>query len=87
MDAGFEALVCDFEAAGVVEAVVANVTVPGKGSRRDLPDDPTRAPPKGNGDIYAERYGKTSPAHYSFVQADREHRDKCLGAPVLPPKR
>ena len=57
MDAGFEALVCDFEAAGVVEAVVANVTVPGKGgSRRDLPDDPTRAPPEGNGDIYAERY-------------------------------
>lgn len=61
MDAGFEALVCDFEIAGLVEIIVTNVTVPGKGASRgddeDLPDDPTRAPPEGNGDLYAERYG------------------------------
>ena len=30
---------------------------------------------------------KTSPTHFLFVQADREHLDIGLGAPVLPPKR
>ncbi len=37
-------------------------------------------------DVHAEAPCRTSPTHLFFVQADREHRDKCLGAPVLPPK-
>lgn len=84
MDAGFEALVCDFEAAGVVEAVVANVTVPGKGGSKgdigDLPDDPTRAPPEGNGDIYAERYGwewvRSGTWHYGGYGAAGDENDR-----------
>lgn len=80
MDAGFEALVCDFEAAGVVEAVVANVTVPEKGGSRDLPDDPTRAPPEGNGDMYAERYGwewaRSGTWHYGGYGAAGDGNDR-----------
>ena len=84
MDAGFEALVCDFNAAGVVEAVVANVTVPGKGGSRrdteDLPDDPTRSPPDGNGDIYAERYGwewvRSGTWHYGGYGAAGDENDR-----------
>lgn len=93
MDAAFEALVCDFETAGLVETVVANVTVPGKGASRgddkDLPDDPTRTPPQGNGDMYAERYGwewmRSGTWHYGGYGSagngnDREsrvHVDTC----------
>ena len=61
MDAGFETLICDFEASGLKESHAANVTVPGKGSAREddpnLPQDPTRPPPHGIGNMYALNNG------------------------------
>ena len=35
---------------------------------------------------YLGLLSRTSPTRFLFVQADREHRDQCLGAPVLPPE-
>ena len=61
MDAGFEALICNFETSHLVESHAVNVTVPGRGSSREddsgLPQDPTRSPPHGIGNIYASNNG------------------------------
>src|SRR6266498_1419098 len=60
MNAGFEALICDYSQAGMEEMVVSNVTVPGMEARESNPEsppDPTRQPPLGIGNIFAEQYG------------------------------
>ena len=61
MDAGFEALICNFETSHLVESHAVNVTVPGRGSSREdnpnLPQDPNRSPPHGIGNIYASNNG------------------------------
>nr|XP_036584434.1 uncharacterized protein CTRU02_05509 [Colletotrichum truncatum]KAF6793952.1 hypothetical protein CTRU02_05509 [Colletotrichum truncatum] len=58
MNAGFEVLVCDYEAAKVEEIFVTNITVPGnKENENDdsLPQDPNRQPPRGFGNIFSEQ--------------------------------
>ena len=61
MDAGFETLICNFESSHLVQSHVVNVTVPGIGSSREddpgLPQDPTRPPPHGIGNMYASNNG------------------------------
>lgn len=72
MDAGFEALICDFSSSHMKQAHVANVTVPGNGASHeddpDLPQDPNRQPPHGIGNLFASEYGwewlRSSSWHY-----------------------
>jgi hypothetical protein len=60
MNAGFEALICDFSRSGMEEVILSNVTVPGMEARENdphLPWDPTRLPPVGFGNIFMAQYG------------------------------
>lgn len=56
MNAGFEVLVCDYEAAGVELLYSSNLTIPGNKEREEdplLPQDPNRTPPLGFGNNFA----------------------------------
>ena len=60
MNAGFEALICDFSKSDLHEKHSSNVSVPGTAALRDnpgLPRDPNRRPPRGFGNTFAEEYG------------------------------
>ncbi|KAK0642999.1 hypothetical protein B0T16DRAFT_512077 [Cercophora newfieldiana] len=56
MNAGFEVLVCDFDASQVRELFVTNNSVPNpEADNKSLPGDPNRQPPRGNGNVFAEQ--------------------------------
>ncbi|KAL1843460.1 hypothetical protein VTJ49DRAFT_1570 [Mycothermus thermophilus] len=56
MNAGFEILVCDFEASQVRELFITNNTVPNpEAKNKSLPRDPNRQPPRGYGNVFAEQ--------------------------------
>jgi len=59
MNAGFEVLACNVESSGIREIHVSNITVPGNYVRQrdpNLPHDPTRPPPLGFGNDFAQEY-------------------------------
>jgi len=71
MDAGFELLVCDYDAAGIVSSFTSNLTFPGQDARDsdpDLPKDPNRSPPHGFGNWHSEQnsweWFRSSTWHY-----------------------
>ncbi len=56
MNAGFELILCDFDASYVREVFVANNSVPNPEARDDsLPRDPNRQPPYGFGNVFSEQ--------------------------------
>ncbi|KAK4156178.1 hypothetical protein C8A00DRAFT_12870 [Chaetomidium leptoderma] len=56
MNAGFEVLVCDFDASQVRELFITNNSVPNpEAENKSLPHDPNRQPPRGYGNVFAEQ--------------------------------
>lgn len=56
MNAGFEILVCDFDASRVRELFVTDNSVPNpEAGNKSMPRDPNRQPPRGYGNVFAEQ--------------------------------
>jgi hypothetical protein len=58
MNAGFEVLICDYDAVQARELFITNITVPGnleEDNHDPPPDDPNRQPPRGFGNDFSEQ--------------------------------
>ncbi|KAK4162997.1 hypothetical protein QBC43DRAFT_320337 [Cladorrhinum sp. PSN259] len=69
MNAGFEVLICDFDASQVRELFITNITAPSQDVHNEsLPRDPNRQPPLGFGNVFSEQgsyeWARSATWHY-----------------------
>ncbi|KAH6624807.1 hypothetical protein B0J18DRAFT_366744 [Chaetomium sp. MPI-SDFR-AT-0129] len=81
MNAGFEVLICDFDASKVRALFATNNSVPNpEAENTSLPHDPNRQPPRGYGNVFAEQgsfeWLRSASWHYS-VPEPRIKLDLC----------